>query len=557
MHRLTPLALCALVLVAPSARADTYNWTAGNGSWLTPGNWSSVNGGVPTASDDAVIGFLSAAQYAVTVDGTATAQSLTVTQGEATVSVVSGGSLTIGGAFSLNPGKFSQSGGTVTVNGPMTAPTSKVTLSGGTLGGTGDIAIGGTFTWLPSSAGTVIGGSGTVTLTNPSLDLTGTGSGTRQLTGTRTMVVDADATWGGGQISVTSPAAFRVNPGRTLTLTGNGNFAFGSGTLDVSGTLRIAQTTPANGSVGLNLGGTTGLIKVPGTIEVRQGTLFIDSTAHFDPATYSSGTITGGTWRVQNAPGQNAAISLGGSFPVSAIGPNATVELNGATSYFDAVAHGLLRVDGTFRVLGGNFFPKDSTGFVVPLNGLTVNGTVQVGAGSTINPLVNVQSGGVVLGAGTIGTTSTVFSGGTVRPGDPGTAGTLTVTGLKVQTGSKLNIVGGSAANSKLQLTSTSLAPVAAGDTISIVLTNDGTLDLSGNTTYTWTVVQNPSGVAFPGGVFTIGTPSNFTFASPPTLLFTGTNGNVAQVQFTPVPEPVGLLAAAAGLAVLVRRRRK
>src|SRR5262249_35143518 len=160
-------------------------------------------------------------------------------------------------------------------------------------------------------------------------------------------------------------------PGRVLTYSGTGSGLTGVGAVDIQGTLLKTNT----GTLQLG-GGVT--YSVPGTIDVRQGTLFVDSTAHFATSTYNAGTLAGGTWRVQNAPGQNAAIGLGSAFPVSTIGTNATVELNGPTSYFDALAHGLLRVDGTFRVLGGNLFPKDSTGFVVPLNGVSVFGTVQV-----------------------------------------------------------------------------------------------------------------------------------------------------------------------------------
>src|ERR1035441_6768627 len=78
-----------------SAWAATDTWTSSiAGSWFTAGNWS---GGVPASGDDAIITNASAIVEGATA---ATANSLTIQSGNATVGSIGGGALTVGGGRS-------------------------------------------------------------------------------------------------------------------------------------------------------------------------------------------------------------------------------------------------------------------------------------------------------------------------------------------------------------------------------------------------------------------------------------------------------------------------
>ena len=97
-----------------------------------------------------------------------------------------------------------------------TAAGSTLNFTSGTWNGTGSAAVNGAFNWTAGS----LAGSGTVTATGP-ITLGGGASNLLTMSGTKTLVLDGDATWSGLNMWINNGNTFRINPGRVLTNTGN------------------------------------------------------------------------------------------------------------------------------------------------------------------------------------------------------------------------------------------------------------------------------------------------------------------------------------------------
>ncbi len=228
----------------------------------------------------------------------------------------------------------------------------------------------------------------------------------------------------------------------------------------------------------------------------------------------------------------------------------------------------------TFALGGNNTYTGGTT-----VNGGTLLVTNTAGSGSgTGTGAVAVNSGGTLGGTGTISGATTVNAGGTIR-GDSGTGtGTLnlantTILGAAGSTGgtlaARLAVNGGGTVtgNSKLALGSNTLNLVSTGGKFNIVLLADGGLTsgqaytiilaTGGLTSYqrngvVWNAILNP----FTTADYTVTSGSGaWTFSN--TLLGVDGSNNLT-LQFTPVPEP-GTVLAAAGAGVLalggIRRR--
>jgi autotransporter-associated beta strand protein len=175
------------------------------------------------------------------------------------------------------------------------------------------------------------------------------------------------------------------------------------------------------------------------------------------------------------------------------------------------------------------------------------------GAGTvTVNP--GGRLGGTGRIAGPINVGSATLAGGTIRPGPGNAVGNLqagsTVTFFP---GNILDVYAGSSSASQLNVTGALTTPTGA---MTINVFNNGTLDLTGATSYSYTIATSASTTGFANTVFTVN-PANFFFTALPTI--TNPGGTSIVLGFTPVPEPTSLLAVGAGTLLfgrLIRRRK-
>jgi autotransporter-associated beta strand protein len=200
---------------------------------------------------------------------------------------------------------------------------------------------------------------------------------------------------------------------------------------------------------------------------------------------------------------------------------------------------------GGTTVNGGTLLVNNATGSGTGAGGVAVNATGTLGGTGTIAGGVTVAANGRLRG----GNGSTALGNPTL------TAGAVTFT----NTSRLLATVGGAtpavAASTRVSTGAAFNAATTASDVMTLDLTNDGTLNLTGTQSYTFTLATYGSTNATASN-FAVN-PTNFGFAGTPTI----TAGATAlTVTFTPVPEPVAVLGAAAclvGIGGVIRRRRK
>ena len=111
---------------------------------------------------------------------------------------------------------------------------------------------------------------------------------------------------------------------------------------------------------------------------------------------------------------------------ITTVGPNTTVLLDGASSVFTA-ANTITTNNGSFTISNG----RQHTAAMFTNSGTLVVGTAQ-GDLATLTGSVQVNSGGIVKGTGTIAGPVNFASGSTLAPGT--SPGILTVTGAVTMT---------------------------------------------------------------------------------------------------------------------------
>ncbi len=526
--------------------------------------------------------------------------------------VVSGGILNLGGAFTTAQlGSLNHTAGTVNLTGTLTntsatlalndtgmTPTGAITLAAGTItGGSVTTAGSGTAQLLfNSSFSNVLNG---VTLAAANVINLSAANSIVQLTGGTVLPAGTYALGAGGVVlfnqTATTAASFTLGSGAFLTAEGGNTVTFG-GSVSVAaasttatllanrlGLTNGANSTFANastGTIGFATGATNATLNVStfngggfftnaGTLQANTagssvnimiptftnsgtlsasggGTISISNstTTNFTNLDGNGGTLSGGTYNV----GAGSTLTLG-TRAVSTIGTGALVTLDGMSSTFTAV-NSVVTNNGTFSLTGGRSFMVASPGTLTNSGTLTVGNT----AATTLTGAVVDFSGGVVQGAGTITGTVMVNSGGTLHPGN--SPGILTI----------MNTVTlASGANFAVDLNGATV-----GTTYSqLNLTGGGSINL-GNATLVTSLGYAPA----PGDSFTIitgGTVSGIfngltSGSMVPLGTFQGTpysgyiTYNSTSVVLTPVPEPMGILAACAeatGILSLWRRRRR
>src|SRR5271166_2612806 len=156
------------------------------GDWTQGSDW--VGGIAPGPADDAFID--ASGSYVVTISTAVSANTITLSDSQATVTETATGSLTLAGALTLSAGTFQLNAGTTPVGG--------LTQSGGVLSGAGTLTVSGT---TALSGGAMEGGSKSVQQGNLAAQgpLTISGGGTA-LDGGWTLTAEGTTNWTGGTI---------------------------------------------------------------------------------------------------------------------------------------------------------------------------------------------------------------------------------------------------------------------------------------------------------------------------------------------------------------------
>ncbi|MGS4946643.1 choice-of-anchor D domain-containing protein [Meridianimarinicoccus sp. RP-17] len=416
----------AALLVAMPLHAQDVTWTGGTGTWNDPAGWNT--GVVPNAAQNAIVDGDAGTDADVTITDTRSIQDLTIGAGDA-VTIDNGRTLSLLGGDLDNDGTLTLgSAGATTV----------LSLGVDTLfSGSGTVALtdstlnrisGATGTTLTNAAGHTISGSGNLGGNLMGLDNAG--------------LVEAAGTSGLTLQLRTLPDVTRRNSGTLRAATGS-TLTITQGIIDnTGGTIEAASggtVSLAGSSVFIDGGTLTG----PGTIDLRNASELrnVANTGSVVIANGQSGEISG---TIANAG--TIALDSGGSTSTLSIQDDTTLDGTGSVEMSDSAINRITGVaattltntaDHTIRGsgnLGGNLIGLDNDGLVEAVGGagLTLQlrtlddvtrrnaGTLRADTGSTltiIQGFIDNSTGVIESAAG--GDVS--FTGGTVIDG-----GTLT-----------------------------------------------------------------------------------------------------------------------------------
>jgi len=299
---------------------------------------------------------------------------------------LTGGTFTTSATTTLaGTGGFTVAGATLDAGVNLTLP--RLLLSSGSISGAGTVHLSGNFTW---SGGTISGGGSRV-LDSTSTPTISCAAGNCVLDGA-TLQLQASTTFSASSnpLVFSNGATLTIDPGKTLSVTNNGDFTSGSG----------------GGSIVNN-----GTIRKP----------TFSGTSTIGVAVALSGTST--------VKIDNGVVQFGGG---ASVATGATLDIAGGSQ--------LEVTGGLFQFNTGTVSMPGSGDFVVSA------GTLRVPTGITVTiPKLTLQTSGVIDGGGTLilsGTSS--WTGGTM--GSVAASGGIT----RIDSGNTLNI-GGAAAQSLTQ----------------------------------------------------------------------------------------------------------
>ncbi|MBD2839311.1 DUF4347 domain-containing protein [Pseudomonas sp. JM0905a] len=379
-----------------------------------------------------------------TVSGTISGSGTLTKSGASTLTL--SGSNTHSGAVNLTAGGLTLSGGSALGNSSAVTQSAGTTLTVstaetiGSLAGTGSVVLNATLTTGGDNTSTsyagVISGSG--------FGITKQGSGTLTLTGNSSYTGATNVSAGGltlnrvggaldddTSVTVASGATLTVAADETIdALSGAGTVALGTSalTIGINGTSStFSGGITGSGTLTLDGGGTFTLSGTNsgqswGMQVLSGGTVSIAGDANLGSGTLQ---LNDGTLAVTSAGTVDNAITLGASAGSVSVGSGLAVSLSGAISGGGALTK---TGSGTLTLSGGNNYSGTTT---VSAGTLSVNGST--------TSATTVASGATLAGSGILGGNVTVQSGGTLSPGN--SAGTLTVNGnLQMNAGSTLAV---------------------------------------------------------------------------------------------------------------------
>lgn len=539
------------LFIGPATGQTSYTWAnAANGTWQTSTAWSP--NGTPGGADTATINPVGT--YSVSMTGATTVGTVNINAAGATLDT-STQSFTVNTALNLL-------NGTLVTSGPTTAPagTNWNTSSGTNWNWTGGTLAGGTYT-----------------------------NG-----GTLTMSVAAVAP--NFSAALANTGTFVWN-GAASIFTQNGSSLNNSGLFNIRADGTVVQNTfftapfTNTGTIRKSLGGGTSTIQAnltqtaAGTIEAQTGTL------NFAGGGTVSGTVTASAGAVVNLGGLTLTGTLTGSGTGLVNLNNTTIGAAGATLNYAGSRLEWTNADvlgtGTLTIPVGATLNISQPGGKRLNTTLTNNGTVintgagvtQMNVGAQINNVglfdVRYDTGGVFLpngggsltnsgvmrksvGAGTsaLNVNFVNANGGTVSV----QTGIMTIgsgganpTSFTFNGASNLEITGGNTSNTQLNLPNAVVQGTGAVLTIKVM--DDGTLIKTGSQVYNWTVITGAGTNLTSLGTSAFAVTGGNVSITGASVSFSGSN---VVIQFTPVPEPTGVMLAvgAAAGAWTVRRRR-
>ncbi|WP_034408861.1 Ig-like domain-containing protein, partial [Comamonas thiooxydans] len=355
------------------------------------------------------------------------------------------GSNTHSGAVSLSAGGLTLSGGSAIGNNSAVTQSASTTLTLssdetiGSLAGTGSVVLNAGLTTGSDNTSTTYAGA-----ISGLFGLTKAGSGTLTLTGNNTYTGATTVSAGGLTLNRVGGAldgntSVAVASGATLTLTadetidalsGAGTVALGTSalTIGINGTSStFSGAITGSGTLTLDGGGTFTLSGTNsgqgwGMQVLSGGTVSIAGDANLGSGTVQ---LNDGTLSVTSAGTIDNAITLGASAGSISVGSGLAVSLSSAIGGTGALTK---TGSGALILSGSNNYAGTTT---VSAGTLSVNGST--------TSATTVASGATLAGSGILGGNVTVQSGGTLSPGN--SAGTLTVNGnLQMNAGSTLAV---------------------------------------------------------------------------------------------------------------------
>ncbi|QVL31878.1 S-layer family protein [Telmatocola sphagniphila] len=535
------LTLSLAFVASGSLRAQTYSWgTAVSGDWNSS-NWTPA--GVPNSSNDVIVSVGTTTPYTVTISSFQSANSLTISNSQATVLSNAGSTSGFGvGTLTVSAGTFNQTSGTLNLGGAATFQTmGALSFNGGTIAGSGSsitVSNFGTMSWSSGILQTTltIGIQGSLTM--------GSGTQTLQSPGIINLGAKMDFGTTSGNLYING-GTLNLNSGAIINSQNNlGTISMDSGLISVNANVSsaanlslIAPTSAVPSSVA-----GTAILTVNGAFNWNNSQASIDGSVTIKAngggtwsSAYSRNISTGNVLLnngIFNWSNGNINFTDNGSLSISGAG---TLQLNDNSSIVVTSGSPTFTNAGLFSKSGGT----GNSSLDAALT-FTNSGTILISSGSlTINSVatntgtLNIQSGGTINIGGT-----TTFSTGTTLTGT-GTLAVNTLSSLIVDaSGNTITAPTGMTFTNAGSLTiknANFTLSASSTNSGSIAISSQGILTIAGQTIFTTgTSLSGYAGTTgalniASGGTLTVNVPSsnlivpaNMTFTNAGTVSVTG-----------------------------------